>query len=295
MSLPIITADERLAEVRGVKAAIFGPPGIGKTTLLRTLNSTTSLFFDLEAGDLAIGQTREIVLVVDDDRVGLARGEEVLREGGGQLAELAVDRADLGLGGLVELGARPDEALVDLLDQAFVFFGAEALAGLVDGVDASEERGVEGDRVGVGRVQRGELGFECANLLVGDGPGQAVEHVGRAAVDLAGLLHRNDGVLEARGLLVGCDGLDLGEVHHHARGERGLEVLHVDGVVVGRLVGEGAGLGEGIVRHGILERCRGGAAFFVGWIGLGRLLFGAAAEQEQGSEGRDERERAHGG
>ena len=31
MSLPIITADERLAEVRGVKAAIFGPPGIGKT------------------------------------------------------------------------------------------------------------------------------------------------------------------------------------------------------------------------------------------------------------------------
>jgi hypothetical protein len=54
MSLPIITADERLAEVRGVKAAIFGPPGIGKTTLLRTLSSTTSLFFDLEAGDLAI-------------------------------------------------------------------------------------------------------------------------------------------------------------------------------------------------------------------------------------------------
>ena len=54
MSLPIISADQRLAEKRGVKAAIFGASGAGKTTLLRTLNSTTTLFFDLEAGDLAI-------------------------------------------------------------------------------------------------------------------------------------------------------------------------------------------------------------------------------------------------
>jgi hypothetical protein len=53
-ALPIITADQRLAEQRGVKAAIFGASGQGKTTLLRTLNSTTTLFFDLEAGDLAV-------------------------------------------------------------------------------------------------------------------------------------------------------------------------------------------------------------------------------------------------
>ncbi len=53
-ALPIITADQRLAEVRGVKAAIFGASGAGKTTLLRTLKASTTLFFDLEAGDLAI-------------------------------------------------------------------------------------------------------------------------------------------------------------------------------------------------------------------------------------------------
>jgi len=54
VSLPIITADQRLAETRGVKGVIFGASGAGKTTLLRTLNASTTLFFDLEAGDLAI-------------------------------------------------------------------------------------------------------------------------------------------------------------------------------------------------------------------------------------------------
>ncbi|MBF0268872.1 MAG: ATP-binding protein [Alphaproteobacteria bacterium] len=64
MSLRIITADQRLAEPRGVKACIFGKPGIGKTSLLWTLMSSTALadsksptstlFMDLEAGDLAI-------------------------------------------------------------------------------------------------------------------------------------------------------------------------------------------------------------------------------------------------
>ena len=53
-ALPIITADQRLAESRGIKGVIFGPSGIGKTSLLWTLTASTTLFFDLEAGDLAI-------------------------------------------------------------------------------------------------------------------------------------------------------------------------------------------------------------------------------------------------
>jgi hypothetical protein len=52
--LPIIGADERLAEKRGVKGCIFGASGIGKTSLLWTLAPESTLFFDLEAGDLAI-------------------------------------------------------------------------------------------------------------------------------------------------------------------------------------------------------------------------------------------------
>ena len=53
-ALPIITADQRMAEHRGIKGVIFGPSGIGKTSLLWTLLHSTTLFFDLEAGDLAI-------------------------------------------------------------------------------------------------------------------------------------------------------------------------------------------------------------------------------------------------
>ena len=55
MSLPgIITADQRLAQPRCVKGVIFGKSGIGKTSLLKTLPPDSTLFIDLEAGDLAV-------------------------------------------------------------------------------------------------------------------------------------------------------------------------------------------------------------------------------------------------
>ena len=52
--MKIISAGERMAEMGGIKAVILGPSGIGKTTLLKTLDAKTTLFFDLEAGDLAV-------------------------------------------------------------------------------------------------------------------------------------------------------------------------------------------------------------------------------------------------
>ena len=50
----IITADQRMAAPRGVKTLLVGPAGVGKTSQLRTLDPGTTLFVDLEAGDLSV-------------------------------------------------------------------------------------------------------------------------------------------------------------------------------------------------------------------------------------------------
>jgi len=53
-ALPLILAEQRLAEVRGIKGVITGISGIGKTSLLWTLDANKTLFMDLEADDRAI-------------------------------------------------------------------------------------------------------------------------------------------------------------------------------------------------------------------------------------------------
>tara|TARA_B100000212_G_scaffold313644_1_gene266690 strand:- start:1862 stop:2722 length:861 start_codon:yes stop_codon:yes gene_type:complete len=52
--LNIITAEQRLNEKKGHKLVVCGPSGVGKTSLARTLDTSKTLFMDLEAGDAAI-------------------------------------------------------------------------------------------------------------------------------------------------------------------------------------------------------------------------------------------------
>jgi hypothetical protein len=50
----IITADQRMAERRGIKGVLAGGSGIGKTSQLWTVDAGSTLFVNLEAGELAV-------------------------------------------------------------------------------------------------------------------------------------------------------------------------------------------------------------------------------------------------
>jgi hypothetical protein len=54
MTLRIISAGQRQTEPRGAKTLLLGPTGVGKTWLLRTLDPASTLFIDVEAGDLSV-------------------------------------------------------------------------------------------------------------------------------------------------------------------------------------------------------------------------------------------------
>jgi hypothetical protein len=64
--MKIITADERLAERRGAKILIVGPTGVGKTSLLRTVDPERTLFIDVEAGDLAVQDVPVAAVRIED-------------------------------------------------------------------------------------------------------------------------------------------------------------------------------------------------------------------------------------
>lgn len=68
MALAIITADQRIRSA-AVKGLIFGQAGVGKTTLLKTLPTDSTLCLDFEAGMLS---------VQNDDQFGPAwRGDSI--------------------------------------------------------------------------------------------------------------------------------------------------------------------------------------------------------------------------
>ena len=64
--MKIISAEARLAAARGVKFLILGPTGVGKTSLVRTIDTEGALFVDVDHGDLAIQDLKLDAVQIDD-------------------------------------------------------------------------------------------------------------------------------------------------------------------------------------------------------------------------------------
>jgi hypothetical protein len=64
--MQIISATERLRERRGAKTLLVGPPGVGKTSQLRTLDMKRTLFLDIDAGDLSVLDLSVDTIRLDD-------------------------------------------------------------------------------------------------------------------------------------------------------------------------------------------------------------------------------------
>ena len=62
----ITSADDRMREKRGAKVLLLGPPGVGKTSQVKTLDLARTLFIDIEAGDLAIASVPVSTVRLDD-------------------------------------------------------------------------------------------------------------------------------------------------------------------------------------------------------------------------------------
>jgi hypothetical protein len=65
-AIKIISAEERLRKKHGVKILLLGPPGMGKTSQLRTLPDLDRVLVESEAGHLAVRDLRVPMIRIDD-------------------------------------------------------------------------------------------------------------------------------------------------------------------------------------------------------------------------------------
>ena len=209
-------------------------------------------------GEVARAQARELLPVGDEHRRVVGVGEQPVGVVRRELGLLLVERAEPGLVGVVEPRAGADELALVALDEVLrLLVEAEALALVVERLDAEEEFRVQVDRVAVRGVERRDLGSDLLQGLARVRLGEAGEDLAHPGEQLARAFHRLDRVGERRSLRVLRDALDLRELSLHPLDDRGLEVRVPDLVELRRLERQRA-RGEEGVRRGVAG-ARGGA------------------------------------
>jgi hypothetical protein len=185
--------------------------------------------------------------------------QDVLREGGGQRREFAVELAELVLVRVRQARPGAHEVGVVALQQAQrLGVQPQVFTVAVQRLDALEQRSVQEDRVLVGGQQRRDGLLHFLHLRVGVRRVQVAEHARHTVEELAAALHGDDGVLEARGLGAVGDRLDFRQAVGHALLEGRQVVLVTDQVERRHAIGQRARREEGVLRgvgHRSMDSC----------------------------------------
>ena len=198
---------------------------------------------------------------VEDELVGVGGFQHVLGEAEGERGYLLVELAETGLllGG--DVGAATHESFVCLLQQSHLLgVEVEALALVVDGLDALEEFGVEGDVVAVGRQLGGDLFGYGLHLVAVFAFAKVEKDAGDFVEQFAAVLVGLDGVLEGGCFGVVDDGVDFGCLLLHAFLEGGHVVLGLDFPKIGNFIGCAPFCEERIVHTFFASCCQQGGS-----------------------------------
>ena len=169
-------------------------------------------------------------------------GEDVLAEARRQLGEPLHDRRVARLLGRRQLGAGADEVEVEALEDATLLrVELDAVAPLVQRIDASEQRSVGEDAAVVRREQRRHVALHRLQRGRSLARRQVVEQRADALEQATGSVERGDGIGEGRRFARCRELVDLGEVLAHRRRECLGEVLGADFGERRQAIGAGPG------------------------------------------------------